>query len=43
MGDRNVEGFRGDGGVNVGAVLLVGAGALPLVEVVFRAAGRIKL
>ena len=43
MGDRNVDGFRGDGGTNVGAVPFVGAGTLALLEVVFRAAGRIKL
>jgi hypothetical protein len=42
VGDRNVDGFRGDGGVNVGAVALVG-GTLPLVDVVFKAPGCIKL
>lgn len=43
VGDRNVDAFRGDGGINVGAVPFVGAGTLPWVEVVFRAPGRIKL
>lgn len=43
MGDRNVDGFRGDGGTKEGVVPFVGAGTLPLVEVVFRAPGRIKL
>jgi hypothetical protein len=43
VGDRNVDAFRGDGGVNVGAVAFVGAGTLPLVDVVFKALGRIKL
>lgn len=43
MGDRKVDGFRGDGGTNVGTVPFVGAGTLPLLELVFKAAGRIKL
>lgn len=43
MGDRKVDAFRGDGGVNVGAVAFVGAATLPLVDVVFTALGRIKL
>jgi hypothetical protein len=43
VGDRNVDGFRGDGGTNVGVVPFVEGGTFPLVEVVFRAPGRIKL
>lgn len=43
VGDRNVDGFRGDGGTNVGVVPFVGARTLPLVEVVFKVTGRIKL
>lgn len=41
VGDRNVDAFRGDGGVNVGAMALAGAGTLPLLDVVFKAPGRI--